>query len=189
MKFIDTTLAFTAYFKCSKCLPSTFSSSKCSWNTCAYRLTNMSIIIKIIMCTNFLLLNIECQVTFAPPAIIVAQNLQWPGLNYNQPDVSAAKMPQRISSQVGSSDAEIKYKLFWYPPPPKSACRLNYFGRNDYLPTTASRQAGRLGKGARCEMRCAQRGEEGAGLLWNETRIQEGRGARCCIAACGFYTF
>ena len=88
MKFVDTMLAFITYFKCSKGLPSTFSPSN--------RLTNLSIVIKIIMCTNFLLLNIECQVTFAPPGIFFAQNLQWPGLNCNQLDVRTAKRPQII---------------------------------------------------------------------------------------------
>jgi hypothetical protein len=97
VKFIDTVLAFIKYFKCSKGLPSTSSSSKCSRNTCTYRLTNLSIVIKIIMCTNFLLLNIECQVTFAPPGILFAQNRKWPGLNCIQPDVHVAK---KVSNNV-----------------------------------------------------------------------------------------
>jgi hypothetical protein len=46
-----------------------------------------------------------------------------------------------------------------------------------------------FGKGVRCETRCAVRGEEGIGLLWNEKRIQEGRRVRRSIAAYGFYVF
>jgi hypothetical protein len=91
MKLIDTMLAFIKYFKYFNGLRSTFSSSKCSRNTFTYRLTNLSIVIKIIMCTDFLLLNIECQVTFFPPGILFAQNRKWPGLNCNQSDLRTAK--------------------------------------------------------------------------------------------------
>ena len=121
MKFMDTMHAFIPYLKCSKGLPSTFSSSKCSWNTCTYRLTNLSIVIKIIMCTNFLLLNIECQVTFAPAGILFAQNFQWPGSNQT---CVLPKGLKRYNPSYGVRMPKSNINYFGTPPPSKKKAHI-----------------------------------------------------------------